>query len=225
MSLTNIILTYSVGLLAVLSFVLGIYSIIVNSKSFTVKLWFLLSMAIAFWSANLFMLMNFSKTENNGIFYSKLLHVGASFIPIFFYHFVLSFSFQLGDKRKQIFLKFGYALATIFAALSLTPLIGSGVSPRSGFPFWVDAGILYPFLLIYFWTYVFATLYFLYQAYTNTGGVMKKKTLYLLIASIIAFGFGGTNFLPQTIGIYPFGGFIIWIYPILVTYGIFLDNK
>ncbi|MCX6706150.1 MAG: hypothetical protein NTV24_03565 [Candidatus Woesebacteria bacterium] len=220
----NIILIYSVGLLAVLSFALGIYSILINPKPWTVRMWFLLSMAISLWSANLFLLM-YSKVESDAILYSKILHVGASFIPIFFCHFVLNFTFQIGNRKKVIFLYVGYLLAVIFSLLSLTPLIVAAGSPKVGFPFWVDAGKLYPLLLIYFWVYVLAGIYFLYQAHERTGGTTKKKTFYLLVASIIAFVSGGTSFLPQTLGIYPFGDFITWLYPVIVTYGIFIKDR
>jgi len=221
----NLFLTYAVGLLAFLSLALGIYSILVNPKSLVVKLWFLLSLAIGAWSGNLFLLMHSGQIQSAAILYSKLLHVGASFIPVLFCHFVLYFALQYGNKKKIVFLYAGYILAIVFALLSLTPLIVAGASPKIGFSFWVDAGKLYPWLLIYFWVYVLATLYFLFQGYQNTGGVMKTKTFYLLIASIVAFASGGTSFLPQTLGIYPFGDFITWLYPIIVTYGIFIKDR
>jgi len=221
----NITLTYSVGLLAFLSFSLGIYSILVNPKSWTVRLWFLTSMAISLWSACLFLLMLLGKDESDGIFYSKILTAGASFIPIFFCHFVLNFTLQIGNRKKVLFLYVGYFLAIIFSLLSSTSLIVAGGSSRAGYPSWVDAGKLYPLLLAYFWVYVLAGIFFLYQAYGRTGGTTKRKTLYLLVASIIAFASGGTNFLPQTLGIYPFGNFITWLYPVIVTYGIFVKDR
>ena len=217
----NQILIIFVLLFTVLSFGLGIFSIVKNPRSFTVKLWFLMSLFIGIWSLNLFLLMT-SNIEQEGIFYSKVLHVGASFIPIFFLHFVLSFLHQ--DKNQKIFLIVGYVLALVFAFLSLTKEIVASVAPVAEFPFWIMAGRLYPFLLIYFWLYVLIGIYFLCRGYGKSDGILKRKIIFVLVATLIGFGGGGTNFLPQTVGIYPFGDFFAWLYPILVTYGIFVDE-
>lgn len=213
----------SLFLLMVLCFTLGIFSLWKNPKSFTVQLWFLMSMAIGVWSFTLFLLM-VSTTEPKGIFYSKILHVGASFIPIFFLHFVLSFLNKLNNKNKKGLLIIGYFLAVVFAILSLTKEIIVGAPPLVGFSVWVSVGRLYPLLLIYFWFYILAGIYFLYQGYRRSDGIIRRKALFILVASIIGFGGGGTNFLPQTLGIYPFGNFFAWLYPILITYGIFVDE-
>lgn len=219
----NQLLIISVFPFVISSFGLGIFSIFKNPKSFTVQMWFIMSMFIGFWSFT-FLLMLLSKTESEGVLYSKLLHVGAAFIPIFFCHFVLSFLYQLGNKNKRIFLVAGYILAVVFAGLSLTKEIVAGFVPNAGFPFWLLPGQLYPLLLLYFWFYVLAGIYFLWQGYKRSDGVMKIKIGWVLVASPLGFGGGGTNFLPQTLGIYPFGNFFAWLYPLLITYGIFVDE-
>lgn len=207
----NQLLIASIFLLAVFSFLLGIFSLLKNPKSFTVRLWFLMSMAVGVWSGS-FLLMLLSQTEQEGIFYSKLLYVGTSFIPIFFYHFVLSFLRKVDNKNK-IFLIVGYILAIIFAILSLNKEIIIGASPKMGFLFWLDPGRLHPLLLVYFWIYASVTFYFLYQGYRQSDGVIKRKIFYMLIATIVGFGGGGTSFLPHTLGIYSFGDFVAWLYP------------
>lgn len=221
--MVNQLLIASVFLFTVSSIVLGIFSILKNPKAFTVRLWFLMSVVIGIWSLGLLALL-LAQTEETGIFYAKFLHAGASFIPIFFLHFVLSFLNKLNNKNQKWLLIAGYLLAVIFAVLSLTKEIIAGAPPKVGFPVWVEAGRLYPLLLLYFWFYVLAGIYFLYQGYRRSDGVMKRKTFFILIATIIGFGGGGTNFLPQTLGIYPFGNFFAWLYPILITYGIFVDE-
>ncbi|MFA6215591.1 MAG: histidine kinase N-terminal 7TM domain-containing protein [Patescibacteria group bacterium] len=219
----NQLLAASVLVFTVLSFSLGIFSLYRNPKALTVRLWFLMSMAVGFWSLGLLALL-WAQTEETGVLYSKLLHVGASFIPIFFLHFVLSFLYKLNDKNKKKLLIVGYVLAVVFAILSLTKEIIAGAPPIAGLPVWVSAGRLYPFLLLYFWFYVMAGVYFLCQGYRQTDGVMRRKIFFILLASAFGFGGGGTNFLPQTLGIYPFGNFFAWLYPILITYGIFVDE-
>lgn len=223
MFMINSLMTFFVAILSALSLILGIYSVVINSKARVVRIWFLLSLSIFFWSFYLFCMMHLSVSAPKAIFYSKILHVGASFIPIFFYHFVLYFSLKMG-RNEKVLLVCGYLLALIFSFLSLTSLIVAGVSPKFGFDYWVDAGSFYNYMLIYFWIYVFFGFYVLYRNYLIGVGVMKKKSLYLLVASVIAFGGGGMNFLPQTLGIAPYGNFIAWLYPVIVTYGIFIKK-
>lgn len=219
----NQLLIISVFLFTTLSFSLGIFSIIKNPKALTVRLWFLMSMAIGIWSLGLLALL-LTQTEKTGVFYSNFLHVGASFIPILFLHFVLSFLNKLNNKNQKFLLIVGYFLAIIFAILSLTKEMIAGAPPVAGFSAWVSVGRLYPFLLAYFWLYVLIGICYLFQGYRQSDGIIKRKTFFILIATIIGFGGGGTNFLPQTLGIYPFGNFFAWLYPILITYGIFVDE-
>lgn len=216
----NLLFTISTGLLVVLSFGLGIFSIIRDPKSRVVQLWFLMSMAIGLWSLA-FLFLQISKNLNEGILYSKLLHVGASLIPIFFYNFVVIFSVK---KYNRKVLYFGYLLAGVFSILSFTEYIVLNASPKFNFNYWVDAGSLYLLLLIYFWIYVTLSVYKLYIMYVSSDGVIKKKAFFIFLASLIGFLGGGTSFFPQTIGVYSFGQFFTWLYPVLVTHGIFLKK-
>lgn len=217
----NQLFTVATFLLVVLSFSMGFFSLGRNSKSFVVKMWFGMNMAVGLWSAGLLLVL-FSETPEKALVYSRILHVGAAFIPIFFCHFVLAFLYRA--RQMRTFLIIGYVLAMILAGLSLTDWIVIRTASVSYFHIWLVAGPAYPLLLAYFWFYVLATIYFLIQGYRRSDGVMKRKTFYILIAAIIGFVGGGTNFLPQTVGIYPYGHFLTWLYPLLITYGIFFDE-
>ena len=108
--------------------------------------------------------------------------------------------------------------------MSWTSLIIPSVSAKVNFPSWPDSGLFYLPMVFYFWVYFLFSLYFLIQGYKQNDGVIKRKIFYILIAALIGFLGGGTNWLPQTLGVYPFGSFFTWIYPILITYGIFVDE-
>lgn len=62
------------------------------------------------------------------------------------------------------------------------------------------------------------------KGFKDNEGLKKRQILYILLAAIIGFSGGMTNFLPQLFNIYPFGTFIVFLYPILITYGIFLPE-
>ena len=218
----NNLTIFFVGLFAVLSVGVGIFSFWRNPKSLTVLLWFLMSLAVGLWSFGLLLLL-LSGKEDEVILYSKILHIGASFIPIFFCHFVLNFLLQ--DQNKKTFLVIGYLFAIIFSLFSiLGNFIVAGASPKVGFNLWLDAGSLYWLFILYFSFFTLSSVYFLINGYKHNGGVRRRKIFYILIAAIIGFGGGMTNLLPQTIGVYPFGNFFAWLYPLLITYGIFIDE-
>ncbi len=221
MNTLNSLFILATILLIILAFGLGIFSLYRNPKSRVVQLWFLKCLTTGIWSVG-FLFMLISSTEREGIISSHLLHLGAAFIPIFFCHFILVLIYK--DKQKNALLITGYALAVIFAVLSFTKFIVAGASAKFGFSYWIDAGSLYPLLLVYFWFYAFVGLYFLLAAYLKSDGIMKRRITFILLASVIGFGGGGTNFLPQALGIYPFGQFFTWLYPILITYGILVDE-
>lgn len=218
----NQLLIICVALFAVLSFSLGLFSILKNPKSWTIRLWFFLTLAITFWSANLVLVM-LAETAEQGLRHSQLLHVGAAFIPILFFHFVLLFVFQ-HSKISRALLLTGYLLSILFVFLSFSPRIVSGVAARSGFDFWVEAGDFYYLYILNFWIFVALAIFYLVKHYSAADGIMKRKINFFLIATLVGFGGGGTSFLPQTLDIYPFGNYVAWFYPILITYGIFMDE-
>ena len=181
-------------------------------------------MAIFFWSFFLFLVIWGNVygqiTDSRVILYSKLLHFAAAFIPIFFFHFVLAFLYK--DKNNKLVIRLGYGLAVIFGILSLTKFIVLGSAAKIGFNHWIDVGSLYAGFVAYFWIYVLASIYFLFRGYKNSDGITRKKTGYILAAVLISFIGGGMSFLPQTLNIYPYGNFVAWLYPVLITYGIFI---
>jgi len=222
----NFLLLVTTILLAILSFALGIFSLWRNPKSKVVRLWFLMSMAVGVWSSGLILLFVATFHNLSGatlLLYSRILHIGAAFIPIIFCHFVLVLTYQ-NSKRNKLLVAAGYAVALILAGLSFTKYIIPSVGPRSVFDLWPISGQLYWIFVLCFWVYSLLAIYFLFQGYRRSDGVLKKKIFYILIAALIGFLGGGTCYLPQTLNIYPFGQFFTWLYPILITYGIFVDE-
>ena len=218
----NTLVKIGILLMFVCHFGVGVYSIIRNPRSSVIRAWFFLCIAVGIWAGVLFVLIIRSWTEQQAVFYSQLLHLGASFIPIFFFHFIILL-IQARTFKFNLILIVGYLMAVIFAGLSFTPAIVVHAQPFFGFDQWVAAGPLYPLLLVYFWIYALTSLVLLFRAYRRSDGVLRKKYFYIFIAGLIGFGAGGTNFLPQTLGIYPYGNLIMWLDPLLITYGIFVE--
>lgn len=209
-------------LVPLFAFSLGFYCFFKKPKSKLTILWFLTSMAVGIWGIGLFILL-FVKNTNQAINCNFILYFGATLIPILFFHFVSTFLYH--KKTNKWSIAVGYILAAIFVVLVfIPPWIIGGVSAKTGFRYWEDPGILYIPYVIYFWIYVLASIFLLVKAYRKSEGVYKKQIFYFLLAAIIGFIGGGTNFLPQLINIYPFCSFITFLYPILITYGMFLKK-
>jgi hypothetical protein len=208
-------------LIPLFAFALGVWTII-NSRSRIAVLWFLTSLAIGTWGLGLSILL-LVKTPADAMFYNIVLYSGAVLIPAMFFHFTTAI--LLKEKFYKILIIIGYILAFIFLFLAFNPpwLIG-GVASQTGFAFWENIGRLYIPFLIYFWVYAVLAIYLLYSGYKRSEGLQKRQIYFILLAGVIGYFGGGTNYLPQLFGIYPFGNFFTFLYPILMTYGIFLKK-
>lgn len=213
--------TITCFLIPLFAFALGIWTII-NNRSKIAFLWFLTSLAVGIWGLGLAILLIVNTVEQ-AYFYNIILNTGAALIPIFFFHFVSVLLMK--EKQEKTLIIIGYVLAVIFIFLIFnSPWIIGGVGEKTGFTYWIDVGILYIPFIIYFWFYAIKTIYLLIKGYKNSEGIHKRRIYYILLAGIIGYFGGGTNFLPQLFNIYPFGNFITFLYPILITYGIFLKK-
>ena len=154
-----------------------------------------------------------------GLILTRLLMVGAIFIPITYLHFVYAFVETL-DKRKR-FIQLSYILFSIFALLDATPYMVDHVEPLYGFVAWPIAGSLFwIFLAIWIW-YASISLYTLMTYYYRTRGVTKYQTLYILIGTFVGSIGGITNyFLWYHIPIPPFGNIAASLYLIFIAYAI-----
>lgn len=199
------------------SLILGVLVLIKKLKSRSNQLWFLTSLATSLWSISLYRII-LSSTENEAIFWNRLLYLGAALIPIFFLNFVCAF-LEI-EKNKKILIYIGYIISLIWLFLIPTRSIISGAIPLSGFPFWIKIGQFY---LLFVLTYIFlitCSLYFLYKGLKNEKGIKRSQIKYLLIAAIFGFGGGITDFFPQLINVYPYGNYFIVFYVIIIAYAI-----
>jgi len=47
---------------------------------------------------------------------------------------------------------------------------------------------------------------------------------YILLAALVGIGGGVTNFVTDLYGVLPYGQVIVPLYPVLITYGVFLNR-
>ncbi|MFA6421852.1 MAG: histidine kinase N-terminal 7TM domain-containing protein [Candidatus Buchananbacteria bacterium] len=207
-------------LIPISAFGVGFYSLYLNPKSKLIWLWFLTSLSVGLWGVGLFGLL-IAQDHDQALFFIRFLQSFSVFIPVFYLHFILTF-LHIDRKKTAFFVVPAYILSLIFSVLSWTSnIFVAEAAPMAGFDYWVSGGPLYMIYIVYFAVCVLLTLAFLFLYYYKSDGIIKKQIAYIIVISLIGFISGGTSFLPILFNMYPFGTFITFTYPILVTYSIF----
>lgn len=203
------------------SSLLGLFVYLKNPQKPVNKSFFIYCLSVAVWSfAYFFWQVSTEKTA--AIFWCKALMMGAILIPVFQTRFIRRV-LNLAVENKLLFLLYLYS--TIFLVANIFDYIVSGVEPRGGFAFWPIAGVFFPHFLI---VWIGIVVYNFILIFTNFNKVDKKTKvflIYLLIATVISYIGGITNYpLWFNINIMPWGNILITAYVIIVAYAI-IRNK
>ena len=192
----------------IIALALGFFVILHNRKERTNQLYFLIVVAITIWSFSYWKWLS-SDTEVSALFWVRMLSIGSTFIPVFYFHWIVSLLDLRVKERKAVILV--YFLSFLFLAFSFSDLFIEGVSQKLFFPFWPEPGILYHFYLIVIYiAIVIYAINLLIKNYKNSPQERKKQIGYVLAGSMVAFGGGITNFfLWYDIPIPPYGNFLV----------------
>lgn len=204
------------------SFVNGLVAIIFGSFIFTKNYknrinisFFLMSVAVAIWSFSYCVWLS-ATNEAQALFWSRMLNFGATLIPVFYLHWILSL-LNIAKEKKHLILG-GYLLTFVFAIFSFSPLYITSVVPVLSFPYWPQAGILYVLFLIF--DYFGLTGYAIYQLFKarREADVERMHQInYVIVGSIFGFAGGASNF-PLMFGISlipPIGQSVVVFYIIM----------
>jgi len=219
----HLLIEISTALTAIFSFGIGIFSIARRYKSKVIVLWFFYTMAVAIWSAGYLISIN-SPTNEIAYLGLKIVYFGATLIPIVFFHFIATF--LLKHKKYNFLIWAGYLLAAVFLVLiEATKYIISGAKYMENFGRYeeVEAAGFYSFLLYFLFYSLFGT-YLLIKEYGVSTGIKKRQVFYMILASAFGFIGGISNFVADLTGIYPYGQMIVWLYPVFIAYGVFMDE-
>ncbi|OGD67941.1 hypothetical protein A3I18_01585 [Candidatus Campbellbacteria bacterium RIFCSPLOWO2_02_FULL_35_11] len=196
-----------------------------NRESKLNKSWLTLSIFIAFWSIFLYGVVS-SSNQESAIFWQYFLDITAIFIPVLYLNFIFEFL-----NIKNNILKIGSFLFTIFLSIfSFSEHFKIGVI-RVFDLYWVNPGKYYFIFPLFFTVIIIISLVYLIKAYLNTGKdpIFHGQVRNQLLAGLIGFSGGITNFFPQLFNIYPFGNYFIILYVFFVSYAVlkykFFDTK
>jgi len=203
---------------AIINFGFSIFIYIKRQRNLITKTFALMCISIGVWSLGLF--LQVTATEKTwGLFWTRLLYVGVIFIPIFFLHSILVLLDLHKEKRKILI--FCYTFALLFLPFTFTKLFIKDVVPKVTFQYWEVPGPIYPFIFIFFIACVTYALYLMFRMYRRVSAFKQEQIKYFLIGGIIGFTGGITIFLPVfNIPLYPFGMYLVLLYPIIIAFAI-----
>ena len=213
--------TWSVLIAAIFFTVFGFFTYAKNRKELVNKLFGLLSLVFAIWSYAWFALLLTRESSELAFFWARLLNAGATLIPIFYLHWVLS---VLGlHKKKRYLIATGYVITLLFFIFSFSENYIKGVHSVFFFPFWPTAGPLYKWFLIFGYLGIVGyAFYLLIREFKKSRGEKRYQISYVIIGSLLGFGGGAINFpLMYNLEILqPFGVFAIIACPLVLSYAV-----
>ncbi|MFH1853933.1 MAG: ATP-binding protein [Candidatus Omnitrophota bacterium] len=196
--------------------------LLLKSKTFKIKssvIFALVWLSGATWFLGYF-LMTISTQEHVALIFSRLAYVGVFFIPVFFYHFTITF---LDIKNKKHIVRLIYLQIFIFLILLLkTDLIVPGIY-KYYYGFHTKVGKLHPlFLLIFIVIFIncFFKFYKVLKSKKYVSAVEYNRIKYMLLAWAIA-TIGATDFISDYgVEYYPLGFLFVNASLFIVTYAI-----
>ncbi|HTT56765.1 MAG TPA: ATP-binding protein [Opitutaceae bacterium] len=176
----------------------------------------LFAFSIAGWCAAYF-LWQISPDAGRALFFTRVLMLGAYFVPITHFHFVA----QLCGEVRRRWVTVGYAFACLFTALGFSPLMVHHVERAMEFPFWPIAGDLFIVYLAFFAVYLVHAWLLLAKHLRFAVDARASQMRYILVASTIGFTGGATNFpLWYHLSVPPIGNGLILLYLVMMAHAV-----
>jgi signal transduction histidine kinase len=209
--------TLSNILMLVTSLPLGYFVYSQNKNQEANKLWYIYTLSLNVWG----ICALFISLTSNPVFAIWLWRVamglGVIWMPVLFYHFAYLYAPWKEERR----LKLAYIITTIFAISAFTPLYITKVEFVFNAFYWARPGIAF-YLLVIWW--------FAMTGYSHTKLLKDSKNMpkerqnqikYFIFASSVGY-LGGLWDFSIVFGLpfYPWGNFLIVIYPFIMTFAI-----
>jgi len=196
----------------------GIFVYLKNRRGLQNKIFLFVGISFGIWT---FSYANWLSQNNyqDALFWSRMLNLGATLIPIFFLHWIITF---LQLKKKPLLI-FGYLLTAIFAFFSFSSLYIKDVKPVSISQYWPQAGWLYTIFLIFCFIGFFGYAFILLIKSRNliTERERKIQWNYIFWGSLISCIGGSFNFpLMYGIKLFPILTLVTIFHPFLWAHGI-----
>ena len=204
---------------AIVSTLLGLYILLIGRKNPVHRSFSYFAFSVAVWSWA-YIGWPLAGSQKNVLLFFQLLHIGASFTPITYFNFVITW---LGVKDARIIWlrTIGIALSVFFGSVTFSSHFISGMIPKFSMKYWANPGILYHFYLLYFFLYVCIACIILIRKLKYSSNILKEQIKYILAGFTLSFIGGSTNyFLWYGINIPPYGNILASSFVICTFYAI-----
>lgn len=213
-----VFLAYSGLLTAIAAIIFGLFVYLKNRQSEINKSYAFLSLSIALWGLAYYF-WPLADNKQQALISFQILHMGAILIAPSFLWFILSL-LDLQRRFRKIII--GSYLISIFLLLTVpTPLFIKDMVPLYIFHYWAIPGFIYHFYLLFWFSCIFFAWFYLIKGYRGSAGTKRNQLKYVLIASLLGFLGGATNYLPwYKIYIPPVLNFLVGVHIIILAYAI-----
>ncbi len=206
---------------SILFLFLGIWVFLNNRKS-NINITFALVCFVTFWwQFSWFVLFN-AQNEVLANYLVKIGYIGIIFIPIFFFHFFLSFLQEI-SKFDRYLLYFSYLMGLIFELTLLTTNFLINGFHEYFFGFYPKAGFLHPFYLLLLAVLTIRALCLLFsylKKKKETNPTEYYQAKYILLA-LVFYIFASSDFaINYGVEFYPFGFLFILLFLGITAYAI-----
>jgi two-component system nitrogen regulation sensor histidine kinase GlnL len=174
------------------------------------------AVCVAAWSAGYF-LWQLAPDAGSALVYSRLLMLPAYLVPAAYLHFVM----QLCGEPRKIWLRVAYGVAFACLALGFSPLMVRDVMPEMDFPHWPVAGPLFAVYLVLFASCTAGAVGLMARHLRDATGARASQLKYILVATLVGFPGGATNF-PLWYGVQvpPLGNGLIFLYLVIMAHAV-----
>ena len=200
-----------------LFFILGVFIYLNNRKSSVNRTFALICFVTFWWQFSWFILFN-TQNEVLASYLVKIGHIGIIFIPIFCFHFILSFLQQISkfvSKFDKFLLYSSYSIGLLFEVILVTTNYFIDGFYKYFWGFYPKVGIVHTFYILLLTVLVSRIFYLLFanlgrkKEMSSTG---YFQTRYILFASIFYVFASSDFFVNYGIEFYPFGFLFISIF-------------
>jgi len=206
------------------SLVLGVFVYLQNRRIAVNRIFALMSLFVAGWAGAACIYWG-STDKGTILFFARVSHVSALFISVTCLHFILEL---LGEvKRKRALLKICYFINIIifFLILFFPDAFFNNIKTKvSGLPgvFYIDQPrLLYHVFTFIFFVYVNYAIFCMLKAYKGSTGIKRTQIKYMVMATLIGFGGGGSTFLlVYDIPFPPYPNILMSFYTIVLAFAI-----
>lgn len=211
-------LILSANFVSLLTFILGLSTILKGSRNEVNLTFALYSWSITLWS------LCFAKLHTVppewAIWWGRFLHLGCTFIPVLFLHFAWVLS---GLKKNEWKITIVYAIALGYNLLNLIPGVFTGeIVYRSGYAYPRPIGLIYFSYLLFFVTLVVSGLVMLYKMLPRLPQGEARWLRMFIILTLCGYLGGMNNFLimidVRLFPLFPYGLYAIVLYCVAVGY-------